>query len=62
MRFTEVMFTECSDLGEDEITRSVVIYEEVSDLTIDEFCFAFIKPLLRGVGYSDKLIDEYVGG
>ncbi len=60
MRYTEVTFTETSDLGREENTRSVVISEDVSDLTIDEFLFAFVKPLLRGAGFGDKLIDERI--
>ncbi len=60
MRYTEVTFTETSDLGPEESTRSVIITEDTSDLVIDEFLFAFVKPLLRGAGYGDKLIDEKV--
>ncbi len=65
MRYTELTFTERSDVikdftGEDEI-RSVTIYEEVADLNISDFIDKFIRPLLSGVGYTEKTIEKYIG-
>ncbi len=65
MRYTELTYTEKSDAikdftGEDEV-RSVTIYEEVADLNISDFIDKFIRPLLSGVGYTEKTIEKYIG-
>lgn len=63
MNFTELRYIEVSDVpqGEDQ-EREVMVNKNAADLTIDEFMEELIIPLMKGVGYSDKLIDEALGG
>ena len=46
--------------NEPAITK-IVIEQNVSDLTLDEFLDTIIRPLLGAIGYSSKVINEYLG-
>lgn len=62
MNKTVLKFNEISDLGGEDEERSVEISLGKADLIFEDFIDSFLIPLLKGIGYHEDLIDEYIKG
>lgn len=60
MAKTSIIYTEESDLGGKGQEKGLMVTKSIADLTLNEFLWEFIVPLLRGMGYSERVINLHI--